>query len=105
MTLIQREHPEAVAEFDAAVHWYEEREPGIGLALVERVEEVRHDISDWPDAAPRYTTAGDGTVIRSKAVGGYPYRVVYAVDRDAVLILAYAHESREPGYWLGRFDA
>lgn len=35
MTLPQREHPEAVAEFDAAVHWYEEQEPGIGLALID----------------------------------------------------------------------
>lgn len=27
MTLPQREHPEAVTEFDAAVRWYEEQEP------------------------------------------------------------------------------
>ena len=30
MTLAQREHPEAVAEFDDAVRWYEAQEPGIG---------------------------------------------------------------------------
>ena len=33
MTLPQREHPEAVAEFDAAVRWYEAQAPGVGLAL------------------------------------------------------------------------
>lgn len=27
MTLTQREHPEAVAEFDDAVRWYEAQEP------------------------------------------------------------------------------
>lgn len=102
MTLAQREHPEAVAEFDAAVRWYEAQEPGIGLALIDRAQQARRDIADWPDAAPLFTTADDGTVIRSKAVRGYLYRVVYTVEPDAILILAYAHERREPGYWLHR---
>lgn len=38
MTLPQREHPEAVAEFDAAVRWYEAQEPGIGLAFIDAHE-------------------------------------------------------------------
>lgn len=33
MTLTQREHPEAVAEFDDAVRWYEAQEPEIDLGL------------------------------------------------------------------------
>lgn len=104
MTLAQREHSEAVAEFDAAVRWYEAQEPGIGLALIDRAQQARQDIAVWPHAAPPFTTADDGTVIRSKAVRGYPYRVVYTVEPDAILILAYAHERREPGYWLHRLS-
>ena len=102
MTLAQREHPEAVAEFDDAVRWYEAQEPGIGLALIDRAQHARKDITEWPSAAPPFTTADDGTVIRSKAVRGHPYRVVYAEEPDTILILAYAHERREPGYWLHR---
>ncbi|OYN90251.1 hypothetical protein [Parenemella sanctibonifatiensis] len=104
MTLAQREHPEAVGEFDAAVRWYEAQESGIGLALIERARQARQEIADWPNAAPPFTTADDGTVIRSKVVRGYPYRVVYAVESDAILILAYAHERREPGYWVHRLS-
>lgn len=104
MTLAQQEHPEAVAEFDAAVRWYEAQEPGIGVALIDRARQVRDDIADWPNAAPAFTTADDETVIRSRVVRGYPYRVVYAVEPDAILILAYAHERREPGYWLHRLS-
>ncbi len=48
MTLAQREHPEAVAEFDTAVRWYEAQEPGIGLALIDRAQQARQDITDWP---------------------------------------------------------
>jgi hypothetical protein len=54
MTLAQREHPEAVAEFDAAVRWYEEQEAGIGLALIDRAEQARKEIDHWPDAAPPF---------------------------------------------------
>lgn len=104
MTLAQREHPEAVAEFDHAVRWYEAQEPGIGLALLDRAKQTRQDITEWPNAAPAFTTADDGTVVRSKAVRGYPYRVVDAVEPDSILILSYAHERREPGYWLHRLS-
>jgi len=104
MTVVQREHPDAAAEFDAAVLWYESQGPGIGLALIHRAQQARHDISFWPNAAPPLTTTDDGTVIRGKAVRGYPYRIVYTVESDAILILAYAHERREPGYWLDRLD-
>jgi plasmid stabilization system protein ParE len=102
MTLPQREHPEAVAELDASVRWYQEQEPGIGLKLIDRAQQARKDLALRPDAAPPFTTAADGTVIRSKAVHGYPYRIVYTVEPDSILILAYAHERREPGYWLHR---
>lgn len=39
---------------------------------------------------------------RSRAVRGYPYRIVRTVEPDAIVILAYAHERRDPGYWLHR---
>ncbi|MFV0372794.1 hypothetical protein [Microbacterium sp.] len=45
MTLAQRKHPEAVAEFDTAVRWYEAQEPGIGLALIGRAQQARQDIA------------------------------------------------------------
>lgn len=104
MTVGQREHPEAVAEFDDAVRWYETQEPGVGLAFIDRTQQARQDITQWPNAAPPFTTADDGTVIRGKAVRGYPYRVVYTVEPGTILILAYAHERREPGYWLHRLS-
>lgn len=104
MTVAHREHPDAVAEFDAAVRWYEEQEPGIGLALINRALQARQDISRWPHAAPTFAITEDGTTLRTKAIRGYPYRVVYVVQSDAVLILAYAHERRHPGYWLQRLN-
>lgn len=59
-------------------------------------------MSKWPDAGQPFTTVDDGTVIRSRSVRGYPYRIVYIVEPERVVILAYAHERRKPGYWLHR---
>lgn len=84
------------------MRWYEAQEPGIGLVMIDRAQQARRDITDWPNAAPPFTTSDDGTVIRSKALAGYPYRILYAVEPEAIVILAYAHEHREPGYWLHR---
>lgn len=102
MTARQREHPEAAAEFDAAVRWYEGEEPGLGSLLIDRAEQARHDIDLWPDAAPPALTLPDGTRVRSKSIHGFPYRIIYAVEPRSVLILTYAHERRAPGFWMHR---
>lgn len=104
MPVVQREHPEAVAEFDTAVRWHESQVPGVGLALIDRAQEARKEIERWPNSAPPYATGSGGTVIRSQAIRGYPYRIVYTVESGTILILAYAHQWREPGYWSHRLS-
>jgi len=102
MTAAQWEHPDAAEEFDAAVHWYESQRPGMGLKLLDRVREARREIADWPDAAQFFARTDDGAVVRSKDIRGFPYRILYALLPDALVILAYAHERRKPGYWIHR---
>lgn len=104
MKLIQREHPEAANEFEVAVRWYEEQEPGVGLRFLDRTFKAREEIGLWPSAAPPFMIVEDGTVIRSKSVRGYPYHVIYSVESNSIFILAYAHSHRKPGYWLGRIN-
>ena len=43
-------HPEAVAEFDAAVAYYEERQPGLGFEFTEEVYATIARINEYPDA-------------------------------------------------------
>lgn len=49
-------------------------------------------VPDW-DREPR---------LRRKSVGGFPYGVIYFVTDDEVVIVAYAHDKRRPGYWTSR---
>lgn len=32
----------------------------------------------------------------------FPYSIVYRAEGDSVRIVAFAHQSRRPGYWRGR---
>lgn len=32
----------------------------------------------------------------------WPYSIFYAVDEASVLLIAFAHDRREPGYWVPR---
>lgn len=104
MRLPQREHPEAVAEFDAAVTWYEERETGVGLTFIDRAGQARRDIAAWPDAARPLPGWRREPLVRSKSVRGFPYRIVYFVHGGEIVIVAYTHERRQPGYWKRRIE-
>lgn len=33
---------------------------------------------------------------------GYPYSLIYHLERDALVIVALAHQRRRPEYWSGR---
>ena len=40
--------------------------------------------------------------VRRARVKRHPYLLVYAVMAEHVVVLAVAHTSRKPGYWLTR---
>ncbi len=35
----------------------------------------------------------------------YPYSLIYAIDEDTLVIVAVAHQQREPRYWADRLDS
>ena len=40
--------------------------------------------------------------IRKHVLQKFRYSLIYTVEEDCLLILAVAHHSRRPGYWVGR---
>lgn len=44
-------------------------------------------------------------VVRRKGVAGFPYGIIYYLTDSEIVIVAYAHEKRRPGYWRHRLDA
>ncbi len=102
MTLGFRFHPEAQAELFADVEWYDDREPGLGGRFGAAVRAAVAEAADSPESWAVWPGWQREPPVRSKGVGGFPYRVIYFVTDHSVMIVAVAHEKRRPGYWRER---
>lgn len=97
-----RPEPEASAELEDAALWYEGQRQGLGLELVEAVDLALEQIAGWPQICRRVTGLPSDLPVRKVPVKRFPYHVVYLPWEGALRILAFAHDSREPGYWCSR---
>lgn len=109
MTLRWREHPAATEELLAAIRFYHQQQPGLGADFDAQVLAAIHDLCEWPHSWPPVPGWNREPALRSRQVAIFPYRVIYFVneasqnhDADEAIIVAYAHQSREPHYWQNR---
>jgi toxin ParE1/3/4 len=88
----------AEAEYAAAAQWYAERSPAAADGFTEAVAAAFRRILD----RPAWGAACDDDH-RLVIVRGYPYQIIYrnAVE-GSILIVAVAHCSRRPAYWVQR---
>lgn len=89
--------PEARAEFDAAVDWYEERRAGLGARFTLAVDAVLDRIAKNPKIHAVILDDARKAVVR-----GFPYCVYYREEGENVVVLAVFHTSRDPAEWQRR---
>lgn len=87
-------HPDALAEYEAAIAYYAERDPDVARRFVAVVEDAIGRIIRAPT---RWRLLNED--VRRCLTRVFPYGVLYSIESDSVLILAIMHCSREPGYW------
>jgi len=97
-----RPEPEASAELEDAALWYEGQRLGLGLELVHAVDLALEQIAGWPQIGRRVAGLPTSLPVRKVPVKRFPYHVVYLTWEGTLRILAFAHDCREPGYWLSR---
>lgn len=91
-------HPAAQRELDAALQWSKTTfGPGTAARLRRRFEQTGQMLMRQPAIG----TAHAGHV-RKLRLGGFPYALVYRVHGEVIAVIAVAHESRHPEYWVGR---
>ncbi len=91
-------HTGARDEVAAATAWYRsEAGEDVALQFAARITAALQVTSEWPRRAP---VRADGS--RALRVDDFPYVVLYDLHDDHVLVLAFAHTSRAPGYWRDR---
>lgn len=100
MTFTLEVHPEADAEHAQTITWLGEH---AGADAAERyastIERSLDEIVASPFAWPRWLHRTDVHVRHLREI---TYSVFYRVRQQVVTIIAFAHMSRSPGYWLSR---
>lgn len=95
-------HPEADEEIQAAVRYYEGSRPGLGDDFLAELRTHLERIADDPLSLPKLETAPKRLDIRRTLILRFKYVVVFEVVENEVFVLAVAHGSRRPNYWLKR---
>jgi len=90
-------HPQAEAEFLAAIAYYEDLEPGLGEDFSLEVYFRVLNILSYPNAWPILDDD-----VRRCLVNRFPYGILYSVEPDRIYILAVMHLHRYPDYWKHR---
>jgi plasmid stabilization system protein ParE len=89
--------PEADDELNAAATFYESRERGLGEIFLEEIELALARLQEFP-----FMGSSLFEEYRSLYVQRFPFSIVYRLEEKTICVLAVAHASRRPGYWIDR---
>ena len=92
---------EAAEEAIEAAAWYELHRRGLGAELETAVETLWTYYED--DIIPLISVSSSRNT-RSKRImlRRFPYDMIVAQENDEIMVIAFAHHSRRPGYWRHR---
>jgi hypothetical protein len=93
---------EAELETVEAALRYDREQAGLGAEFLGEVDAAMKLVEDNPLKHALYEAIPDNDAYRRVLVKRFPYSVIYTVRPDEVLVVAVAHASRHPGYWLQR---
>lgn len=90
-------HEAAETELLNEIGYLELRAPGLGRRFYVEVRRAERLIAQFPESAEEIRPG-----IRKRILRKFRYSLIYSREADSVLILAVAHHSRRPEYWVGR---
>ena len=90
-------HEAAEQELLDEIGYLELRAAGLGRRFFGEIEAAAKLISRFPESAAEISPG-----IRKYPLHKFPYSLIYTIEKDRLLVLAVAHHSRRPKYWVGR---
>jgi plasmid stabilization system protein ParE len=90
-------HPAARSEVLRHRKWYEDRSPSAASGFEREVDRAISRIMEAPERYP-LTRRGRRRFVMLE----YPFDLIYRIREDDIQIMAVAHHSRRPEYWLHR---
>jgi toxin ParE1/3/4 len=95
LEVLQEAEEEAARESE----FYEGREPGLGLEFLDDLRLVFERIVAGPTHHAQVRKRGN---LRMALLQRFPFKVVFEVDGDMVLVIAVCHQKRRAHYWRRR---
>jgi plasmid stabilization system protein ParE len=92
-----RYHEAAQGELLFELGYLESQSKGLGRRFLHEVRRTEKLLAEFPEAGVEIASG-----IRKAPLRTYRFSLIYAVEAEALLVLAVAHHSRRPGYWVGR---
>jgi plasmid stabilization system protein ParE len=89
--------PGARLDFDASFDWYSERSATAAERFANAVDSALTRIASQPDLFAAIDARHRECLVRR-----FPFRIVYRVELERILIVAIAHAKRRPNYWRAR---
>ena len=86
-------------EVDDAVQWYEAREQDLSREFLDELDRVVRLVKLYPYAAVQVEPE-----IRRFLFTRFPYSLIYGIDGKMIVVIAVAHQHRQPTYWADRID-
>jgi toxin ParE1/3/4 len=99
--VILRVLAEAENEIESARRYLNEQSAGLGGIFLSDLEGAFAKIVEQPMRFGKLETLPDSPYRRA-LLKQFPYAIVFEVLSDEILVVAVAHSSRAPNYWLGR---
>jgi plasmid stabilization system protein ParE len=90
---------EAEEEIVRASSYCQQQSSGLGVDFIREIQKTCRLILISPKASPKVRNN-----IRRKLVRRFPFAVLYEIDPNLILVVAVAHQRREPGYWIDRIE-
>ncbi len=87
----------ATQELEDAVRFYDLESAGLGQRFKEEVRKAALRIAEYPQA-----WSIERGEVRKCLLHKFPYKLLYSIEEDHVLVIAVAHQHRKPDYWVGR---
>ncbi len=89
---------EAQADANAVIDWY------IGEGAFIAAEDFTKEIDSALNLLNQFAALGESAAhnTRSLPLRDFPYSLIYRLQDDTVRVIAIAHHSRRPGYWINR---
>ena len=87
----------AQQEFNESKQFYEIEQAGLGVRFENEIKNAISHIKKSPSIWP--FERGE---IQRYILHRFPYKILYSIQEDTIIILAFAHQHRKPDYWIDR---